>query len=175
MARTLKFIMMNTYFSNENKHTMKQLSFFIGLTLLLMASCTSTSSSSKTRKAGIKFVEGQTYEAILEKAKVEGKPVMIDFYTTWCQPCKWLEKDVFEVKQVATFYNSNVINYKVNAENFDFIALAQTFEVAAYPTVVFVTQDGEVITRHEGTTTATNFINLGKKAVTINGNSLTLR
>ena len=85
------------------------------------------------------------------------------------------QQDVFEVKQVATFYNSNVINYKVNAENFDYVALAQDFKVTAYPTVVFVTQDGDIITRHEGTTTATNFINLGKKAVTINEKSLTSR
>lgn len=155
---------------------MRQLSFLTVFLILFLSSCTPGKKvSTNSKKASIKFVESVTYQEILAKAKAEGKPVMIDFYTTWCEPCKWLEQDVFQLKQVYSYYNANVINYKVNAENFDNVALAQEFEVAAYPTVVFVTQDGEYITRHEGTTTATNFINWGKNAVSVNTNSLSMK
>jgi len=155
---------------------MKQLSFFAVLMLFFLGSCTPNNKlSNSTKKESIKFIEGKTYEEILLEAQAQGKPIMIDFYTTWCEPCKWLEQDVFQVKQVYSYYNSNVINYKVNAENFDNIPLAQQFEIAAYPTVIFVTQDGDFITRQEGSTTATNFINLGKDAVITNGNSLSLK
>lgn len=154
---------------------MRQLSFLTILLILFLSSCTPGKKvSSSSKKASIKFVEYGTYEEILTRAKAQGKPVMIDFYTTWCEPCKWLEEDVFQLEQVYSYYNENVINYKVNAENFDNIALAQQFEVAAYPTVIFVTQNGEYITRHEGTTTGTNFINWGKNAVSVNRNSLSM-
>ena len=155
---------------------MKQLSFFAVVMIFILSSCTPTNKLLNTsKKPSIKFIENQTYEEVIAKAQASGKPIMIDFYTTWCEPCKWLEQDVFQVKQVYTYYNDNVINYKVNAENFDNIALAQQFEIAAYPTVIFLTQDGDYITRQEGSTTATNFINLGRNAVSTNGNSISLK
>lgn len=151
---------------------MKQLSFFMAITaMLLIASCTpkTTETISEPQESlGILFVEDQSYESILAKAKEEGKPVLIDFYTTWCAPCKWLEKDVFSLPQVYEYYNTNVVNYKVNAEDFDGVALAQQYEVNAYPTLVYLTQDGDFIRKHEGMTTATKFIKWGKEAVVQN-------
>lgn len=134
--------------------------------MLFAIGCTPGEKTGKTEsKSGIKFVEGETYEAILQKAQAEGKPIVIDFYTTWCAPCKWLEKDVFQLENVAEFYNANFINYKVNAEDFDGVALAQQYEVSAYPTLIFLKQDGTFLRKHEGTTSASNFMSWGKAAV----------
>lgn len=146
---------------------MKQLSFMLVMAALLFTvGCKPGGSTNKNKtKSAIKFVEGKTYEAVLAKAQREGKPIMIDFYTTWCAPCKWLEKDVFNLPHVSSFYNKNVINYKVNAEDFDGVALAQQYAVAAYPTLIYLTQDGEFIRKQEGTTTATKFMEWGKEVV----------
>lgn len=145
---------------------MKQLSLMLAMTLLLFTiGCTGGKTVNTKQKEGIKFVEGETYEAVLAKAQIEGKPVMIDFYTTWCAPCKWLEKDVFQLDNVANYYNENFINYKVNAEDFDGVSLAQQYEVGAYPTLIFLKQDGTLLRKHEGTTTASNFMKWGKSAV----------
>lgn len=146
---------------------MKQLSFMLILAAFLFTvGCTPSGSTTKTKsKSKIKFVEGKTYEDVLAQAQREGKPIMIDFYTTWCAPCKWLENDVFSLPSVSSYYNKNLVSYKVNAEDFDNVALAQEYAVAAYPTLVFITQDGEFVRKQEGTTTATKFMEWGKEAV----------
>src|SRR5882724_1309085 len=35
------------------------------------------------------------FDAACAAAKSEGKLVFIDFYTTWCEPCKRLDKDTW--------------------------------------------------------------------------------
>jgi thiol:disulfide interchange protein len=153
---------------------MKQLSFiFAVIVILFSVGCTPSGETTKTKeRIGIKFVEGETYEAVLRKAQVENKPIFIDFYTTWCKPCKWLEKDVFQLENVADYYNANFISYKVNAEDFDGVALAQQYEVGAYPTLIFLTKDGTFLRKHEGTTSASNFMSWGKSAVLKNQEAL---
>ena len=138
----------------------------IGITLfaLLLLGCNpKTPPTEGNVVKGISFVKSTDYLEVLAKAKAEKKPIFIDFYTTWCAPCKWLEKDVFELKDVSVYYNKNFINFKVNAEDFDGVPLAQQFSVKAYPTLIFLTQDGEVVHRHEGTTTASKFLEYGRQ------------
>lgn len=147
---------------------MKQVFFFMTMVAMLsIVSCRPSDEVVITTQeaANIEFVEGKTIEQVLEQAQLEGKPIFIDFYTTWCAPCKWLEQDVFSLPNIAGYYNENFINFKVNAEDFDYVALAQEYEVGAYPTLLFLTQDGEFIRKEEGTTSASKFIEWGKDAV----------
>lgn len=44
-----------------------------------------------------------TYEQALETAKAEKKFVFLDFYTTWCGPCKKMLAEVFPLKKVVDF------------------------------------------------------------------------
>jgi uncharacterized protein YyaL (SSP411 family) len=60
---------------------------------------------------GIKFFNG-TWKELLAEAKKQNKPIFMDVYTTWCRPCKVLDKDVFPNEKVGEFYNKNFINYK---------------------------------------------------------------
>lgn len=144
---------------------------WIGILMISLIALTSCNSSKKTtarKKAkpqGIKFIESKSYDNVLSLAQAQNKPIIVDFYTTWCAPCKWLEQDVFEQKQVSNYYNKNFINYKVNAEDFDGVELAQKFKVQGFPTIVFLNQAGDVINTHTGNTTPSNFMNLGRDAV----------
>jgi len=47
----------------------------------------------------IQFEDLSLMEAVL-KAKTEDKAVFVDVYTTWCGPCKNLDKQTFQDKEL---------------------------------------------------------------------------
>ncbi len=98
---------------------------------------------------GIKFYEG-SWEELLAKAKKEKKPFFVDFYTTWCYPCKLLEKKTFSDEKLGEYANKTYIAYRVNAESKTGLPLARKYGIRAYPTVVFFDKDGNVVGRHIG-------------------------
>ena len=142
------------------------------VTIIIFSSCGYSGgiggvSSSKQRelsKSKIYF-EDAKMEKIQNLAVEEIKPIFIDFYTDWCAPCKWLEKDAFETETAANYFNKNLVNKKVNAEKGEGIELAQQHNVKAYPTMIFLRPNGQEISRHVGTTTASSLVSMAKKAV----------
>ena len=71
-----------------------------------------------------------------DELKFLGKnPVVVDFHTKWCGPCKMLSPIIDELD---TEYK-NVDFYKVDIE--DEIELAQSFGVMSVPTLLFIPKD----------------------------------
>ena len=96
-----------------------------------------------------KFESSPTLSAVLDKAARENKPVFVDFYTSWCTPCKMMDQDVFTDKNLATFYNKNFLNYKVDCEKGNGMNLASIFGINTYPTLIFLDSKGSVLLKHE--------------------------
>jgi thioredoxin-related protein len=90
---------------------------------------------------GIQFTHG-TWKETLAKAKKENKLIFIDMYTSWCGPCKQMVADVFPLKSVGDKFNTNFINYKLDAEKGEGVVVAKAYKVNAYPTYLFVNGDG---------------------------------
>lgn len=97
---------------------------------------------------GVKFEKLKLSEAVA-KAKAEKKIVMVDFYTTWCGPCKLLDKNVYTDKEFSAYASANFISIKLDAEK-EGASDAQTYRVRAYPSVVFIDGDGKEIDRVVG-------------------------
>ncbi|MFS4455671.1 thioredoxin family protein [Maribacter sp. 2304DJ31-5] len=89
---------------------------------------------------GIQFFKG-TFDEAIAKAKEENKLVFVDFYTTWCGPCKMMSKRVFPQKIVGDYFNEKFVSIKIDAEKGEGIALADTYKVEAYPTLVYINSD----------------------------------
>jgi thiol-disulfide isomerase/thioredoxin len=96
----------------------------------------------------IKFEKAE-WAKILEKSKKENKPIFVDFYATWCGPCKDLEKFVYKDKAVGKYMNQNFINVKIDAEKQE-LALVEKSGIDSYPTLVYFTKDGDEIGRYSG-------------------------
>jgi len=68
------------------------------------------------------------------------KPVLIDFYATWCGPCRALEPVLDELYEE---YDGEIDIYKVNTE--DEMELAGAFGVMSLPTLLFIPTEGKPV------------------------------
>ena len=68
------------------------------------------------------------------------KPVLIDFYATWCGPCRVLEPILEELDKE---YDGKIDIYKVNTE--DEQELAGAFGVMSLPTLLFIPKEGKPV------------------------------
>ncbi len=116
-----------------------------------------------TLSAQINF-EHAAWSEILAKAKAEHKPIFMDAYTSWCGPCKEMAKNVFTNDSVTKYYNIAFVNAKIDMEAGEGKDLARVYNVNAYPSLLFIDENGELLHRAVGTRTSAEFIQLGKDA-----------
>ena len=106
-------------------------------------------------------INWMTMNEAIAAQKKEPKKIFMDVYTTWCGPCKMLDKNTFSDKEVIEYVNKNYYAVKFNAEGTevvdyqDFVytnpnydparkgrnsqhLFAHALKVNAYPTVVFL-------------------------------------
>jgi thioredoxin 1 len=93
------------------------------------------------------IINDENYEAVV----AEGKPMMLDFWATWCGPCKKIGPDI---EALAQEYEGQVIVGKVNVEESD--ELATKFKIRNVPTVIYI-KNGEVVDKIVGATTKDKF------------------
>ncbi len=60
-------------------------------------------------------------------------PIILDFYATWCRPCKMLAP---HLKAIQEKYYGKLIIYEIDVDKEP--ELAQRFNVSAMPTLVFI-------------------------------------
>lgn len=103
-------------------------------------------------------------EAVALQEK-EPRAIIMDVYTTWCGPCKMLDKNTFKNPDVINYINSNYYAVKFNAEGNETVSFkdktfsnpnydpakakrrnsphefSQFLRISAFPTIVFL--DGQ--------------------------------
>jgi thioredoxin-related protein len=122
---------------------------------------------------GIEFMHD--LDSALAKAKAENKIVFVDFYTSWCGPCKEMAKDVFPQEKVGKFYNTQFINCKVQCDDKGVgVKQGEKYQVNAYPTLMYLDKDGNMIHSAAGSTSPEGFIELGKIALNPDQNMYSL-
>ena len=89
-----------------------------------------------TKESFVKLV--YNYEASPNVWKYEGdKPCIIDFYATWCGPCKMLAPSL---EKISEEYNGKLIVYKVDVDKNP--ELAGMFGIRSVPTLLWIPLNG---------------------------------
>lgn len=96
------------------------------------------------------IVVDQDYNKALEIALKMNKLIFIDFYTTWCSPCKKLDKLVFRNDSIEQILKKDFILLKYNAENDSIFHLSKKHHIRSYPSVVVLNKNGYVLNKKYG-------------------------
>lgn len=83
-------------------------------------------------------------ESNYESLAAEGKPMVLDFWATWCGPCRMLAPIMDDL---AKKYEGQVIVGKIDAEECD--DLVSKFGVRNLPAIFFI-KDGQVVDKLVG-------------------------
>ena len=121
-------------------------------------------------------IKWMSLDEALAAQKKKPKPIFMDVYTDWCGPCKMLDKNTFQTKEVSEYISKNYYAVKLDAESKENITLfGRTFSnpgfvngkkrnsmheftnfmnVNAVPTTVFLDEQSMPITILQGALTA---------------------
>jgi thioredoxin:protein disulfide reductase len=81
----------------------------------------------------------------LAKAKAAGKPVILDYFATWCTDCRRMEKATFNNAQVQKIMQEKFVALQVDVtdpNNADTESIKKRFKVFGPPAMLFFDKDG---------------------------------
>jgi thioredoxin-related protein len=91
--------------------------FSLGLSSFIISDSQKT--TTELKDVASETVNWVSLDQALALQKSNPKPIMIDVYTSWCGPCKMLDKNTFQDPRVAKYLNENFYSVKFNAEGPD--------------------------------------------------------
>jgi thioredoxin-related protein len=134
---------------------MKRMHILIGLTIFFNA-CLGCGARETAEQPPVEN-EWLSFGAGIELAGREKKPVVIDFYTSWCRWCKVMDEKTFSDPEVESYLAEHFVSIRINAESrterFKFkgreytpVELTRAFGVRGFPSLAYLDRGGELIT-----------------------------
>lgn len=91
-----------------------------------------------------------SYSDLFERAKKEGKGVMLYFHFDGCGGCLQMGKTAFKDKKVIDFYNTNFINFEINTRKKEGVEINKKYNIRLHPTFIFFDNAGNELHRFVG-------------------------
>uniref|UniRef100_A0A7N0TA46 Thioredoxin domain-containing protein n=1 Tax=Kalanchoe fedtschenkoi TaxID=63787 RepID=A0A7N0TA46_KALFE len=112
----------------------------------------SASSAPRHAFAPLVKAEKQTFANLDELLEKSDKPLLVDFYATWCGPCQFMTPILNEV---GSSLKDKVQVVKIDTEKYP--SIADKYQIQALPTFI-IFKDGKPCDRFEGALTAKQLI-----------------
>lgn len=132
--------------------------FGCGLAIVCSAQAPATGHTSDIRFQSLNFAQAK------EAAAAQHKLIFLDGSTSWCSPCRWMERNVFTDKAVADYFNSAFINIKIDCEKGEGVELTKHYGIKSFPTYLFIDENGTLIYRTQSRMEVAAFLTQAKRA-----------
>lgn len=128
------------------------------------------------RAQGVKFEKGLDWSQILSEAKLEKKIIFIDFYASWCGPCKAMDRDVYTNEELGKIFNEKFVSVKVQMDSTKFdsddiklwyrtaLKMQTDYSIKFFPTYIFFDFDGKPLHRGMGYKSKEDLVILANEA-----------
>ncbi|MBN1423637.1 thioredoxin family protein [Candidatus Fermentibacteria bacterium] len=114
-------------------------------------------------------LEWLPFDDALERAVVEGKPLLIDFFTDWCHWCKVMDTKTFGDPEVAKVLAGDFVLCRIQAEDakaslryrdttYTNVQFTQAMGIRGFPSIAFFDKEGSPITVVPGYIEAPTFL-----------------
>ena len=128
---------------------MKKILFLLLTVFTVTTACSHTPNSSAEAVQGddsrvVHLTEAEFLQKVYDYKKnpdtwvfAGDKPVIVDFYATWCGPCRQVAP---VLEELAKEYDGKIVIYKVDTDKER--ELAAAFGIRSIPTILFIPQQG---------------------------------
>ena len=145
---------------------------FLGLLMLPRIGVAQPSENSMV-PADMVPLEWMDFGEAMQTAETSGRLVIVDVYAPWCPWCAKLQKEVYALNHVRAYLNEHFATARLNIEDEEKSISFRGYELSpaelaaglgaeATPTIVFLTEAGEYITRVPGFVDAEEFMHILK-------------
>jgi thiol:disulfide interchange protein DsbD len=116
-----------------------------------------TAAQAVTSHRGVEVRWERDWDTAFDRARAEGKPVLVNFSAEWCVWCKHLDTITYKDAKVARVLVDRVVPLNVDMDRVDSELLSR-HGVDAPPTVVLLTDQGRELGRIPGYMPPTGFL-----------------